>query len=235
MKRFYKVADAVAQADGWAIQLDGRPVKTPARVPLAVPGEALAQAIVAEWEAQGEAIDPASMPMTGFANATIDRVLPALGDFRAQIAAYGMSDLLCYRAAEPPELVVLQAASWDELLDWARVRFDVSFAVTSGIMPVDQPAATLARLSAAVDALDPWMLAGAATLTQIGGTLIGTLAHFESEIEAEELFDVVSHDERWQAEKWGEDEEATAQLAARRVDFLDAARYCTLAAHGRSR
>jgi chaperone required for assembly of F1-ATPase len=209
-------------------------VKTPARAPLAVPGEALAQAIVAEWEGQGETIDPATMPMTGFANATIDRVLPALGDFRAQIAAYGGSDLFCYRAAEPPDLVALQAASWDPLLDWARSRFDVSFAVTSGIMPVDQPAATLARLSAVVDALDPWLLAGAATLTQIGGTLFGMLAHLEGEIDAEALFDATTLEDRWQAEQWGEDEQAAAHLAARRVDFLGAARYCALAVQGRS-
>jgi len=234
MKRFYKVAEAVAEADGWAIRLDGRAVKTPARAPLAVPGEALAQAILAEWESQGETIDPASMPMTGFANATIDQVLPASVDFRAQIAAYGASDLLCYRVAEPPELVARQAASWDPLLDWARVRFDVSFAITSGIMPVDQPAATRARLCAVVDSLDPWLLAGAATLTQIGGTLVGTLAHLEGEIAAEDLFDVVSLDERWQAEKWGEDAQAAAHLAARRIDFLGAARYCALAGQSRS-
>jgi chaperone required for assembly of F1-ATPase len=235
MRRFYKIAEAVDEADGWAIRLDGRPVKTPARIPLAVPGAALAQAIVAEWQSQGETIDPASMPMTGFANATIDRVLPALADFRAQIAAYGASDLLCYRAAEPPELVALQAASWDGLLDWARGRFDVSFAVTSGIMPVDQPTATLARLAAIVEALDPWLLAGAATLTQIGGTLVGTLAYLEGEIEAEALFDATTLEDRWQAEQWGEDEEAAAHLAARRADFLAAARYCTLAAQGGSR
>ncbi|HEY1125780.1 MAG TPA: ATP12 family protein [Sphingobium sp.] len=235
MKRFYKVADAVAGPDGWAIMLDGRPVKTPARAALAVPGEALARAIAAEWQAQGETIDPGTMPMTGFANATIDRVLPALADFRAQIVAYSASDLLCYRAGEPPELAALQAASWEPLLDWARRRYDVSFAVTDGIMPVDQPAATLARLSAVVDVIDPWLLSGAATLTQIGGTLVGMLAHLEGEIGAEALYDAATLDERWQAGQWGEDEEAAARLASRRADFLDAARYCALAASGRSR
>jgi chaperone required for assembly of F1-ATPase len=229
MKRFYKVAEALAGPEGWSITLDGRPVKTPARAALAVPGEALARAAAAEWQEQGETIDPATMPMTGFANATIDRVLPALEDFRAQIAAYGASDLLCYRAGEPPELAALQAASWDGLLDWARDRYDVSFIVTDGVMPVDQSAATLARLSAVVDAIDPWLLAGAATLAQIGGTLVGMLAYLEGEISAEALFDVATLDERWQAEKWGEDEEAAARLAIRRADFLNAARYCDLA------
>lgn len=234
MKRFYKLAEPLAGPDGWAIALDGRPVKTPVRAGLEVPGEALAKAIAAEWQEQGDTVDPNTMPMTGFANATIDRVLPALADFRAQIAAYGASDLLCYRAGEPPELAALQAQSWDPLLDWARTRYDVSFIVTDGIMPVDQPAATLARLSAVVDAIDPWLLAGAATLTQISGTLVGMLAYLEEEIEAEALFETATLDERWQAEQWGEDEEASARLALRRRDFLAAARYCALAAQERN-
>ncbi len=229
MKRFYETAHVLAEADGWAIRLDGRPVRTPARAPLCVPGEALALEIAEEWQAQGDRIDPATMPMTGFADATLDRVLPALEDFRAQIAAYGESDLLCYRAEDPPELVARQAADWDQLLDWARARHDISFAVTSGIMPVDQPEATLAGLRAAVDARDPWLLAGAAVMTQIGGTLVGALAFLEGEIGAVALFDAVTLDERWQAERWGEDAQAAKHLAARRGEFLSAARYCALA------
>lgn len=231
MKRFWKMVQVVpAEGGGWAIRLDGRPVRTPARAELAVPSETLANAIVAEWDTQGETIDPASMPMTGFANATIDRILPALDDFRAGIAAYGASDLFCYRADEPAELVELQAEHWDPLLGWAQRRYDVSFAVTGGIMPVDQPAATRARLTAAVDALDPWLLASAATLTQIGGSLIGMLAHLEGVIDAQALFEAASLDERWQAQQWGEDAEAAARLAVRRADFLAAARYCALVA-----
>jgi len=235
VKRFYKIAEAVPDADGWAIRLDGRPMRTPARAPLVVPGEALAEAIADEWRAQGETIDPATMPMTGFANATIDRVLPALPDFRAQIAAYGASDLFCYRAGDPPALAALQAARWDPLLDWARARYDVSFAVTDGIMPVDHPEATRTRLAAVVEAMDPWQLAGAATLTQIGGGLVGMLALLEGEIGAQALFEATTLDERWQAEQWGEDAEAVARLAARRVEFLDAARWCALAGEARTR
>ncbi len=230
MKRFYKDAAAQAEGDGWAIRLDGRPVRTPARAPLAVPGAALARAIAAEWQAQDETIDPATMPMTGFANATIDRVLPALGDFRGQIAAYGESDLFCYRAADPADLVARQAEVWDPLLAWAQARYGVRFAVTTGIMPVDQPAATLARLRGAVEALDPWLLAGAAVLTQIGGSLAGMLAHLAGEIPAEALFDAATLDERWQAGQWGEDAEAAARLAQRRADMLAAARWCALVA-----
>ncbi|MBT2188916.1 ATP12 family chaperone protein [Sphingobium nicotianae] len=228
MKRFWKTAEAVADEGRWAIRLDGRAVRTPARALLVVPGEALAGAIVAEWDAQGEEIDPGTMPMTGFANATIDRVLPALGDFRGQIAAYAESDLLCYRADDPEELVARQAAAWDSLLDWARAQLGVAFTVTSGIVPVDQPARTLAALRGAVEGLDPWLLAGVATLTQIGGSLVGTLAHLDGAIDASGLFDAASLDELWQIEQWGEDWQAAERLARRRAEFADAARYCAL-------
>jgi chaperone required for assembly of F1-ATPase len=230
VKRFWKSAEPVADAGGWAVRLDGRPVRTPARALLVVPGAALAGAIAEEWNRQGGTIDPRLMPMTGFANATIDRVLPALGDFRGQIAAYAESDLLCYRADGPAALAARQQAEWDPLLDWARGRFAVDFAVTAGILPVDQSARTLAALRGAVEAIDPWLLAGAATLTQIGGTLVGTLALLHGTIEARALFAAASLDELWQAEQWGEDAEAAARLADRRATFAEAADYCTLAA-----
>lgn len=230
MRRFYKEAEAVAEPSGWAIRLDGRPVKTPARAALVLPGEALAVEIAEEWQSQGETIDPASMPMTGFANATIDRVLPDLPAFRAQIAGYAASDLFYYRADDPAPLVARQAEHWDPLLDWARARHGAAFAVTSGIMPIDQPPETLSALHAAVDAIHPWQLAGAAVLTQIGGSLVGTLAFLEGGIDAPALFDAASLDELWQAEQWGEDDEAVARRIARRADFLSAARWCGLAA-----
>lgn len=229
MKRFWKTSQlAPHEAGGWAILLDERPVRTPARAPLIVPGEALARAIAQEWDEQGEDIAPHSMPMTGFSNATIDRVLPALGDFRGQIAAYGQSDLFCYRADQPESLIARQEAEWGAMLKSASARHGISFNVTSGIVPVDQPALSLAALRGEVEALDPWLLAGVATITQISGTLVGTLAYLHDEIDAEALFAVASLDERWQAEQWGEDEQASALLAIKRVEFLQAARYCAL-------
>jgi len=228
MKRFWTAADLVAEEGGWSVRLDGRAVRTPARALLTVPGEALARAIVAEWAAQGEEIDPRTMPMTGFANATIDRVLPAPGEFRGQIAAYAESDLFCYRAAEPEGLVAAQCGAWDPLLDWARACHAVSFTLTDGILPVDQPARTLAALRDAVEAIDPWLLAGAATLTQLGGSLVATLALLDGAADVETLWAAVTLDERWQAEQWGEDAEARARLDARSADFCNAARYCDL-------
>lgn len=230
MKRFWTSAQAIASEDGWSIGLDGRAVRTPARALLVVPGASLAQAIAEEWTGQGEEIEPATMPMTGFANATIDRVLPALGDFRGQVAAYAESDLLCYRADGPQTLIARQEAQWQPLLDWAGERFGIAFVVTQGIIPVDQPALTLAGLRAAVEALDPWLLAGFVTLVQISGTLVGSLALMEGRLSADDLFAAASLDEAWQAEQWGEDAEESARLARRRTDFLNAARFCALAA-----
>ena len=114
------------------------------------------------------------------------------------------------------------------MLNSASKRHGISFNVTSGIVPVDQPALTLAALRGEVEGLDPWLLAGVATITQIGGTLVGTLAYLHDELDADALFDVASLDERWQAEQWGEDEQASALLAIKRAEFLQAARYCAL-------
>lgn len=212
--------------------LDDRPVRTPARMMLIVPCLALADVITAEWDAQVDKIDPRTMPMTGFANASLDRVLPALGDFRGQISAYGASDLLCYRAEGPEALLARQQAAWEPLLDWARHRYAVDFIMAAGVMPVEQPARTLAALREAVEKLDPWLLAGLATVTQIGGSLIATLALMERATAAENLFEILSLDELWQAEQWGQDAEAANRLTLRRTEFLDAARYCDLVRRG---
>lgn len=232
MKRFYREASLATDAGGHAVRLDGRPVRTPAGAALAVPGAALAGAIVAEWNAQGDTIVPATMPMTGFANAMIDRLLPALADFRAQIGGYGASDLLCYRAAGPAPLVERQCAAWDPLLRWASDRLDIALVVTSGLMPVDQPAAALARLRAAVEAIDPWLLAGAAVLVPVSGTLIGTLALLDGAIDGAALWAAADLDEAWQAEHWGEDAEAAGRRERRRADLMAACRYCALVMAG---
>jgi chaperone required for assembly of F1-ATPase len=230
MKRFYTLAlsERDVETGQHHILLDARPVKTPLRAPLAVPGDALAAAIVAEWSGQGEKIDPATMPVTGFANATIDQVLPDVTAFAGIIAEYAASDLLCYRAGEPAELVGEQAQHWDPLLDWARTRYDIAFTVTSGIMPVDQPAATVERLAGAVHALDPWLLSGFSTIVSISGSLVGALALMEGGITPDALWDAAHVDEAWQVRQWGEDHEATARNAIRRVQYDEAAHYCAL-------
>ena len=228
MKRFWKHVSVEPEDDAWAIRLDGRPVKTPARAPLAVPTSALADAIAGEWRDIGENVDPRDMPLTGLANAAIDRVAPARDAFASSLAQYAEGDLLCYRADGPHALIERQEEHWDKLLGWARRRYDVDFVVTSALMHVTQPAATVERLSHAVSALDPFRLAGLSPLVTIGGSLIAALAILEKAISPEAAWDAVTVDERWQLERWGADAEAEVALENRRRDFLTAARFLDL-------
>ena len=228
MKRFWKDVAVEPGQEGWAVKLDGRPVKTPARAALAVPSEVLAEAIAEEWRAVGETIDPRAMPLTGLANAAIDRVAPDPTAFASKLAEYAEGDLACYRAEGPSALVARQETSWDPLLAWARRRYDVDFVTTFGLMHVAQPPATVERLSHAVAALDPFRLAGLSPLVTIGGSLVAALAVLENAITPEEAWEAVSVDDRWQFEQWGADAEAQTAMENRRRDFLAAARFLDL-------
>ena len=228
MKRFWKEVSVEREGEGWTIRLDGRAVKTPARGALSVPPRALADALAGEGEAVGAAIDPRNMPLTGLANAAIDRVAPARQAFADNLANYAEADLACYRAEGPRELVDRQAEQWDKLLGWARRRFDVDFATTSGLRHVAQPSATVERLSHAIAALDPFRLAGLSPVVTIGGSLVAALAVLEKAISPEEAWEAVSVDDRWQIEQWGADADAEAALENRRRDFLSAARFLDL-------
>lgn len=228
MKRFYKDAAVVLGEDSWSIALDGRPIRTPARALLTLPTQRLAEAVADEWRAQGEDVNPASMPMTGLANAAIDHVATNHADFAAGVARYAQSDLLCYRADGPEALVARQAAAWDPLLDWARARYDVAFAVTRGIIPVPQPDETLARLGAAVAALDPFTLTGLSTLVTLSGSLVCGLAVVEGGHDLDAVWQAAEIDEAWQVEQWGEDAEAAARSARRSAEFALAGAFCTM-------
>ena len=228
MKRFWKEVTVESGEGGWSIRLDGRPVRTPAKATLAVPTRNLAEAIAEEWREAGEDVDPRAMPLTGFANAAIDRVAPEQQAFAGGLARYAEADLACYRSEWPPELVSRQAESWDSLLAWARRRYDVDFITTSGLLHVPQAPATLEQLSHAVVALDAFQLAGLSSLVTIGGSLIAGLAVLEKAMTAEQAWDAVSVDERWQLEQWGADSEAEAALENKRRDFLAAARFLEL-------
>jgi chaperone required for assembly of F1-ATPase len=228
MRRFWKDARAVAHANGWAIELDGKPLRTPAKAELLLPTEMLAEAIATEWQEAGETVDPRAMPLTGLANAAIDRVAADADAFAAGLAQYGETDLLCYRAEAPPKLVERQAAQWDPLLAWARRRFDVDFSISAGIIHVPQPEATVARLGHAVAALDAFRLAALAPLVTIGGSLVAALAVVEGAVTPHKAWLAVSLDERWQLDNWGSDAEAQAALANKRRDFLAAASFLKL-------
>ena len=228
MKRFWKLAAVVERDGGWGVELDGKPLRTPARELLTVPTKPLADEIAAEWNSIEEKLDPRAMPLTGLANAAIDRVAPDRQAFASGLARYAEGDLACYRAEGPRELVGRQSKRWDELLGWARRRFDVDFCTTSSVLHVDQPPATVERLTHAVGALDAFRLAGLSPLVTIGGSLIAALAVIEGGLTAGQAWDAVSLDDRWQLEQWGSDAEAEAALENRRSDFLAAARFLEL-------
>jgi chaperone required for assembly of F1-ATPase len=228
VKRFWTDVSVEQDGEGWSIRLDGRPVRTPARAPLIVPSQPLAEAIAEEWRSVEGEIDPRAMPLTGLANAAIDRAAPDRQTFAQGLARYAEADLACYRADNPRELVERQTLAWDALLGWARRRFDVDFATTAGVTHVDQPPATIERLGHAVAALDAFRLAGLSPLVTIGGSLVAALAVLEKAMTAEEAWDAVSVDDRWQVEQWGADAEAEAAIENRRRDFLAAARFLEL-------
>ena len=228
MKRFYGQATASPEEGGVAILLDGRPVRTPGRNLLRVPTEELAEAIASEWNAQGETVDPRSMPLTGLANAAIDRVAPDPAGFARTLADYGESDLLCYRAEGPQSLVERQEQGWGPLLAWARTRFGVELETTTGVMHRRQPAETVERLGRAAAARSPFQLAGLAPLVTIAGSLIVALALAEGAIGLDSAWDAAMLDEAWQAEQWGADPLAAASLQNRRREFEAAYRFLTL-------
>ena len=228
MKRFWKEALVVPQGGGWSVQLDSRPLRTPARDTLAVPTRALADAIAAEWAAAAEDFDPREMPLTGLANGAVDRISPDPAAFAAGLAKYAEGDLLCYRAEGPTPLVSREQERWDPLLAWARRRYDVDFRITEGIVHVPQPQATVDGLGHAIHALDPFRLAGLSPLVTIGGSLVTALAVFEKAIGVDEAWAALNIDEQWQLEKWGSEAEAEKALENRRRDFLVGARFLEL-------
>jgi chaperone required for assembly of F1-ATPase len=228
VKRFWNEVAVEPQNRGWTVKLDGKPLRTPARAALVVPTERLAEAIADEWRAVEGEVNPRAMPLTGLANAAIDRVEPERRAFAGGLARYAEADLACYRSDWPPELVGRQAAKWDDLLAWARRRYDVDFSTTSGILHVPQPQATIEQLDHAVAALDPFRLAGLSPLVTIGGSLLAGLAVLEKAMTPEAAWEAVSVDERWQLDQWGADAEAETALENRRRDFMAAAWFLEL-------
>lgn len=223
MKRFW---EDVSVANG-EVALDGRPVRTPGRVALRLPTPTLAEAVAGEWRAVGERVDPRAMPLTSLANAAIDRIVPAPQSYAESLARYGESDLLCYRADSPPELVARQAAAWDPPLAWAMRRYDVHFEVAAGIIHVPQPPATLARLRDAVAALDAWTITGLTPLVTVTGSLVLGLALVEGAMDADAVWHAARIDDDWQVERWGEDDLATRTMLAHRAEFDAAVRFLT--------
>jgi chaperone required for assembly of F1-ATPase len=213
-QRFYKHAHVDQHDGGFAVRLDGRAVRTPARRVLEAPTRALADALAAEWNAQHDAVDPRSMPLTRLANSIIDGVVDAPAAVKAEIEKYLASDLLVYRAEGPPGLVARQAQAWDPLVDWARVSLGAGFVLGEGIAFVAQPAAALAAASAAIPR-DPWRLGALSAITTLTGSALIALAVIAGRLTAEEAWAAAHVDEDWNMETWGPDVPALERRALR--------------------
>ena len=229
-RRFYKEAGHAAGEGGFRLTLDGRPANTPARNPLSVPNADLARILAAEWAAQGEEIDPATMPVTRLVNTTLDGVGPRRAAVVEDLAAYAGTDLLAYRAEGPERLVAEQARAWDPVLDWAREALGVRLILSEGVMHVTQPAESVAALRAAIEAVEsPFRLAALHTLTTLTGSLLLALAVLHGRLSPAEAWAAAHVDETYQAQAWGRDAEAEERLARRRAEFEAAATVAALA------
>lgn len=213
MKRFYTEVRVVEHGVGFAVTLDGRPIRTPLKCAVSLPTQQLAQALAAEWDAQQETVDLRAMGINRLVNIAIDEAMADPARLAGEISAYGGCDLLCYRADAPEELVARQAAAWDPLLAWAGDRFALQLTVTTGVMPVSQNQDSLSRLSGQVATFDPFTLSAMRDVVGICGSLIIGLALREGFLDIDAAWGAAQIDEDWQIEKWGEDSEATARRA----------------------
>ncbi|KAB2917815.1 MAG: ATPase [Hyphomicrobiaceae bacterium] len=226
-KRFYTSVSVVAaegKAAGFRVLLDGKPVRTPAKAEFVVPTAALAEAIAAEWEAQRAHIDPATMPLTRLANSAIDGVRTRVAEVRAEVVKYAGSDLLCYRAESPGELVRRQAEAWDPILAWVQEALHVRFVVGQGIVPLSQAGTALAAIVRALERLDDFTLSAVHVMTTLTGSALLALAHAHGRLSAEAAWAAAHVDEDWQIAQWGEDAEAKARRVRRWVEMQAASR-----------
>jgi chaperone required for assembly of F1-ATPase len=228
-KRFYREAAVQQAPGGFAIVLDVRPVKTPGKQPLAVPSRELAEQIAAEWSAQGTSIDPATMPLTRIVNSALDGVAPRLAEVAADVVAYAGSDLVCYRAEAPPELVAEQSIHWDPILAWAQQALGAELTTASGVMPVTQPPSASEAVARAVAGYDALRLAALHTITTLTGSALIALAHAAGKLGAHEAWAAAHVDEDWQIRQWGEDAEAAERRRRRWQEMQAASRILTLA------
>jgi chaperone required for assembly of F1-ATPase len=230
-RRFYKSVTVQEGEGGWHVLLDGKLLRSPAKLDFALPTRALAEAIAAEWDAQVDKVDPHSMPMMQLAATALDRIAAEPERVIAETAGYGGSDLVCYRAEAPVELVRRQAELWQPLIAWVAERYDVALNVTTGIVVVAQPPHALGSFRRVLVASDLFALTALATLTAAAGSLVIALAVAEGRLTAEQAAEAALLDELFQAERWGSDPEAEARHAAVRRDLIDGSRFHRLSRH----
>lgn len=228
MKRFYRTVAVGSVADGFTITLDGKPIRTPRKLAFAVSSRALAEAVAREWDEQGETLAPAAMRLGRLANTAIDLVAGQREQVIRQVAAYAETDLLCYRAVEPPELVARQAAIWDPLLDWLAATHGARLVATAGVTPQRQDERALLAVAAAVAAFDSFSLTALHMATAAAGSVVIGLALAAGRLDAASAAEAALIDDVWQIERWGADTEAVRRVEAARADIAAAAAFLAL-------
>jgi chaperone required for assembly of F1-ATPase len=227
-KRFYQDVTVKDEGGGAALLLDGKTVRSPGKAPLVLPTRALAEAVAEEWRAQGERIDPATMPLTKLANSAIDGVAGREPDVIGDIVKHAASDLVCYRAHAPQGLAEAQAKHWDTVLAWAKDALGAPLKLSDGVVHVAQPKASLDRLEGAIRGRDPFSLAALHVMTALTGSALLALAVALGRMTPQQAWQAAHVDEDWQISQWGQDQEAAERREARWRDFAAAARLLTL-------
>lgn len=230
MKRFYKIVDVAPEGGSFSIRLDGKPVRTPAKAPFLVPTRALANAVADEWRAQSVVVVPATMPMTQLVTTSIDSVTPMRAAVAADLLAYASTDLLCYWAEQPEDLIRRQEAAWRPLLDWAADALGARLVATQGIMPVKQRGEALRALERAVGDLPDATLTGVRHAAALTGSVILAFALLRHRLDAAQAFAAAVVDETFQIERWGEDAEATARRDGLAAELVAVGRFLDLLA-----
>jgi len=223
-KRFYKDVAVTDEGGRAALLLDGKPVRTPGKAPLSVPTGALAEAIAEEWRAQGDRIDPRTMPLTKLANSAIDGIAGRTEAVIDDIMAHARADLLCYRASGPQGLLAAQAKHWDPVVAWAKDALDAPLNLAEGIVHVAQPDASIAAIRKELDGLDAFALAALHVMTSLTGSALLALAVAKKRLDPDAAWEAAHVDEDFQISQWGEDAEAKDRREARKRDFDAAAR-----------
>lgn len=225
MKRFYKSAGVDTVDDGFRVLLDGRSLKTPAKAELLLPVRELAEAVAEEWEEQADEIEPDAMPITRLATTAVDR-MPELRDAAIEeIADYAGTDLVCYRAPDPNDLVRLQHEAWQPALDWMTQHYGIAFDLTVSLVPAQQPEATLAGVRNLIEAIDDWPLVGVHGATTSLGSVVLALALWHGQLDADAAADASLVDALFEIERWGQERDATRRHEALRCDVRGIARF----------
>jgi chaperone required for assembly of F1-ATPase len=229
VNRFYKDVTIAPEGEGYAVKLDGRTLKTPGKSTLVLPAAALADAVAEEWRAQGETIEPETMPLTRSANSAVDTVSVNRAVVTDELLRYGGGDLLCYRAADDATLAERQRLVWDPILAWLAERYGAKLALTEGVIHLQQPGDAILALGRALGAMNAYVLTGVHVATTLSGSLTLALAMADAQLTAEQAFDAAHLDERYQAERWGQDAEAEKRLLTLRQELEAAGRFMSLA------